>query len=169
MISKLNHNGLTLVEVLIAMAIFVICYLVLVDAQNMSLRNSAHSKRMTMATLLAQEKLSEMILKYKGKTLSEIPEKEEGKFEGAQSAYRWEETSQDFKYDLSFLANMAQAAAGGEEAPPSPLAAYLPKISEFIQNSAKEITVTIFWKEGGSEKKISLTTHLFDYKTPLPL
>ncbi|MBI3017956.1 MAG: prepilin-type N-terminal cleavage/methylation domain-containing protein [Deltaproteobacteria bacterium] len=176
---KLNHNiagdaGLTLVEVLIAMSIFVISFLVLVDTQNISLRNSAHSKRMTTATLLAQEKLSEMTLKYKGsatqgKSLSEIPEKEEGKFEGSHSAYRWEETSRDFKYDLTFLADMAQAAAGGEEAEPSPLATYLPKISEFIQNSAKEITVTVFWKEGAMERKVSLTTHLFDTKAPLPL
>lgn len=172
MIVKLNHKGLTLVEVLIAMSIFVISYLVLVDTQNISLRNSAHSKRMTTATLLAQEKLSEMILKYKGRSLSEIPEKEEGKFEGSHSAYRWEETSQDFKYDLSFLADMAQAAAGEEgeeEAAPSPLAVYLPKISQFIQNSSKEITVTVFWKEGAMERKVSITTHLFDYKTPLPL
>ncbi|MBI3019081.1 MAG: prepilin-type N-terminal cleavage/methylation domain-containing protein [Deltaproteobacteria bacterium] len=169
MIVKLNHKGLTLVEVLIAMSIFVISFLVLVDTQNMSLRNSAHSKRMTTATLLAQEKLSEMVLKYKGKSLSEIPEKEDGKFEGTRSAYRWEEISRDFKYDLSFLADMAQAAAGGEEAPPSPLTAYLPKISEFIQNSSKEITVTVFWKEGEAERKVSITTHLFDYKAPLPL
>ena len=117
---KLNHKiacdaGLTLVEVLIAMSIFVISFLVLVDTQNISLRNSAHSKRMTTATLLAQEKLSEMTLKYKGKSLSEIPEKEEGKFENRHGAYRWEETSRDFKYDLTFLADMAQAAAGGEE------------------------------------------------------
>ena len=171
---KLNHKiacdaGLTLVEVLIAMSIFVISFLVLVDTQNISLRNSAHSKRMTTATLLAQEKLSEMTLKYKGKSLSEIPEKEEGKFENRPGAYRWEETSRDFKYDLTFLADMAQAAAGGEEEAPSPLATYLPKISEFIQNSAKEITVTIFWKEGQMERKLPLTTHLFDYKAPLPL
>lgn len=169
MISKLNPKGLTLVEVLIAMSVFVISFLVLVDTQNISLRHSAHSKRMTTAALLAQEKLSEMVLKYKGKSLSEIPEKEEGKFEGAHPTYRWEETSRDFKYDLSFLADMAQAAAGGGDAPPSPLAAYLPKISEFIQNSAKEITVTIFWKEGEGEKKVSITTHLFDTKPPLPL
>ena len=169
MMVKLNHKGLTLVEVLIAMSVFVISFLVLVDTQNMSLRNSAHSKRMTTATLLAQEKLSEMVLKYKGKPLSEISEKEEGKFEGAHSSYRWEETSQDFQYDLSFLADMAQAAAGGEEAPPSPLAAYLPKISELIRTSSKEITVTVFWKEGQGERKVSITTHLFNYTAPLPL
>ena len=161
---------MTLLEVLIAMAIFTISFLVLVDSQNAIIRNSAVSERMTLATALAQEKLAEILLKYKGKSLTEIPEKEAGTFEKDHQGYRWEQSSRDFHYDLSFLSDMAQAQAGEEEASEaSPLLAYLPKISDFIKRSSKEITVTVFWKQGGTERKVSITTHVFDYKANVSL
>lgn len=168
-----KNKGFTLVEVLIALGIFVTSFFVLVDSQNMSVRNSALAKRITIATTLAQEKLSEMVLKYQGKPLTEIPEKEEGTFSAPHSKFRWEKTSRDFHYDLSFLIEMdqtAKAKAGKEESEEqSPLMTYLPKISDFIKQSSKEITVTVYWKEGSAERKMSLTTHLFDLNAKMQL
>jgi len=166
----LNRKGFTLIEVLIAMAIFVTAFFSIIDSQNMNVRSSARARRMSQATLLAEQKLSEVMLKYDGKSLSEIPEKEEGQFEKQFSSYRWVFSSQDFNYDLSFLVQMMQGE--GEEAKEqqqSPILAYLPKISKFIQNSSKEITVTIYWKEGSGERNFTLTTHLFNYKQPVQL
>src|SRR3989338_2702804 len=100
-------KGFTLIEVLIAMAIFTLSFLVLIDAQNMNVKNSAYSRRLTTATLLAQKKMAEVRLKYEGKNISDIPDKEEGEFEAPHTKYRWEETSRPFHYDLSFLADMA--------------------------------------------------------------
>ncbi|MBI4040420.1 MAG: prepilin-type N-terminal cleavage/methylation domain-containing protein [Deltaproteobacteria bacterium] len=165
----LDQRAFTLIEVLVAMAIFVMSFLVLIDSQNMNVRASARAKRVSMATLLAQEKLNEMVLKYDGDKISEISEKEEGHFEAPHERYRWEKTSQEFNYDLSFLADMAQTEDTAENAPQSPLFAYLPKISQFIRSSTKEITVTIFWKEGSAEQQVSLTTHVFNFKAPVKL
>lgn len=162
-----QNKGMTLIEILVALAIFTISFLVLIDAQNLNIRNSAHARRMTLATILAQDKLTETLLKYKNK-LTEIGEKEEGSFEGEYSKYRWEITSRDFAYDLSFLAMMA-GENQEEKTEGSPLSEYLPKVSQFIKNSSKEITATVFWKEGAGERNISITTHLFNYKAPLPL
>ncbi len=165
---------MTLIEILVALAIFTISFLVLIDAQNLNIRSSAHAHRMSIATILAQDKMTETLLKHKDTPLREIEEKEDGTFEGTYSKYRWEITSRDFAYDLSFLIAMAQGGGETEEEtrPPeaeSPLLAYLPKISQFIKNSSKEMTVTVFWREGATERNVSLTTHLFNYKTPLPL
>ncbi|HBQ20943.1 MAG TPA: hypothetical protein DD708_03280 [Deltaproteobacteria bacterium] len=168
-----DDSGLTLVEVIIAMAIFVTSFFVLIDAQNLNIKNSATSKKGTIATILAQQKLNEMLLQYREKPLSEIPEKEEGKFDEKYPSYRWEKTSQDFHYDLSFLVDMANAGkeeeGSEEEEPQSPVMTYLPKISDFIQKSAKEITVTVYWKEGSGERKVTMTTHLFNYKQQVAL
>ncbi|MEK7791302.1 MAG: prepilin-type N-terminal cleavage/methylation domain-containing protein [Deltaproteobacteria bacterium] len=169
-----NKQGMTLIEILVALAIFTISFLVLIDAQNLNIRSSAHAHRMSIATILAQDKMTETLLKHKDTPLREIEEKEDGTFEGTYSKYRWEITSRDFAYDLSFLIAMAQGGGETEEEtrPPeaeSPLLAYLPKISQFIKNSSKEMTVTVFWREGATERNVSLTTHLFNYKTPLPL
>lgn len=163
-----KNNGMTLVEVLIALAIFVTAFFAIIDAQNINIRKSSLAKRSTIATILAQEKLSEMILQYEGKPFSEIAPAEEATFEEPYSQYRWEKTSREFHYDLSFLAEMAKNKEESEEEE-SPLMAYLPKISEFIQKSSHEITVTVYWKEGSGERRLSLTTHLFNYQTPLPL
>ncbi len=163
----LNHKGLTLVEVLMALAIFTISYLVIVDAQNMSVRNTAHSERMTMATILAQKKMTEVLLKYRGKPVSEIPDEETGKFEGEFKKFIWEETSRDFDYDLSFLKDMVAEKEGKEKKEQSPLLGALPKMSDFIKNATKEITVTVYWKEGKNEYKTSITTHVFNFNAPI--
>lgn len=161
---------MTLIEILVALAIFTISFLVLIDAQNLNIRSGAHAHRMSIATILAQDKMTETLLRHKDTPLREIEEKEDGVFEGNYSKYRWEITTREFAYDLSFLIAMVQ---GEEETQPkeaeSPLLAYLPKISQFIKNSSKEITVMVFWREGATERNVSLTTHLFNYKTPLPL
>jgi general secretion pathway protein I len=165
---KKKNKGMTLIEILVALAIFTISFLVLIDAQNLNIRSSAHAHRISIATILAQDKMTETLLRHKNKPLREIEEKEDGAFEENYSKYRWEITSRDFAYDLSFLAAMAE---GEDETQPkeSPLSTYLPKISQFIKNSSKEITVTVFWREGATERNVSITTHLFNYKTPLPL
>ena len=165
-----NNQGFTLIEVIIAMAIFTLSFLVLIDSQNITIRNNAKTRRITLATLLAQNKMAEFILKYQGKSLGEIPEQEDGQFEGEYATYRWEESSRGFNYDLSFLLELAQGGQEqSEEQQASPLAAYLPKISDFIRKSTKEITLTVYWKEGSTEQKVSITTHLFDYKAPVTL
>lgn len=167
-----NNQGLTLVEVLIALAIFTISFMAIIDSQNMSVKNSAVSKRMTIAMILTQEKMAERLLKYKGMPLSEIPEKEEGEFEEEYSKYRWEETVRDFHYDLSFLAEMLQPQDKKEKdevSPESPLQQAIPKLSSFIKNSVKELTVTVYWKEGGHEQKTSMTTHLVHFQTPIEI
>ncbi len=161
------QHGMTLIEILVALAIFTISFLVLIDAQNLNIRSSAHAHRISIATILAQDKMTETLLRHKNKPLREIEEKEDGVFEGNYSKYRWEIASRDFAYDLSFLIAMAQG--GGEETQESPALAHLPKISQFIKNSSKEITVTVFWREGPTERNVSITTHLFNYKNPLPL
>ena len=58
----------------------------------------------------------------------------------------------------------AQSGDEGNEEEGSPITAYLPKISQFIKDSAKEVTVTVHWKEGKQDKSLSLTTHFFNYK-----
>ena len=135
----------------------------------MNIRNSSHSNKTSTAMMLAQDKLSDMILKYKNKPLTEIPEKEEGTFEGEYAKYKWEVTSRDFKYDLSFLAQMGKEKQKDEETPESPLSPYLPKISDYIKRASKELSVSVMWKEGATEYKEHLTTHVFDYKVQVGL
>ena len=40
---------------------------------------------------------------------------------------------------------------------------YFDNISEFISDSAREITVTITWKDGEAERNVQATTHIVRY------
>jgi len=168
MTSKKKNSGMTLIEVMIALSIFTTSFFVLIDSQNLTIRNSVFGKKISMAAILAQDKLAEFILEQKGKPLNEIPESEKGKFEKPFDKFRWEQSSRDFEYDLSFLVDMAQGPQG-EGQPPSPLLQHLPKISKFINKATKEITITVFWKDGTYERKFSITTHLFNFKEKIAI
>lgn len=83
-----RSGGFTLLEVMIALAIVAIALVSLLGLANRSIAVQERLQRMTRATLLAQEKMTEIELASEAKTL--VFEPDEGVFAEPFSDFRWQ-------------------------------------------------------------------------------
>lgn len=91
---KRAHEGFTLLEVMIAVALIAIALTTLLASQSQSVSFANSAKFETMAALLAQSKMSELVLGG-GDTLSG----DSGDFGEDYPGYAWEATVSDFSIE----------------------------------------------------------------------
>ncbi len=129
------HCGFTLLEVVIAIAILAVGLMMLLSLQNQTIELSSYSKNLSLAMLIAKEKIVE--LEMRERELSEI-ELRDGRMEERYPAFRVEELEEEETL-LSFL-------DFGED-------------TQLIQ-----IGVRVSWDEGRTEEEYILITWiaLFD-------
>lgn len=149
--------GFTLLEVMIAIAILAVSLLAIFNLQSTSLIGSARAQRISMATLLAGQKMSQVLIDLEeGMTKGEFPdEKEEtGSFE--------EEKHPDYFWKLSVKKT---------EIPPPPLpeggadimGKVFTMVSEQLSKSTRQVKLTVSWKEFDDDEEevgLVLTTHI---------
>lgn len=151
----MSERGFSLLEVMIAVAILAVSLLALSNFQSSSLLASARAQRVSVATLLAQQKMSEVLLEIeKGIPRGEFPEEKEevGVFdEELYPDYRWKLTIQ--KVELA-----APALPGGAS---EVMTQVLGQIFQQVSESAREVMLTVSWVEFEEEEEgITLTTHV---------
>ena len=93
------HCGFTLLEVVIAIAILAVGLMMLLSLQNQTIMLSSYSKNLSLAMLIAKEKIVE--LEMRERELSEI-ELRDGRMEERYPAFRVEELEEEETL-LSFL------------------------------------------------------------------
>ena len=81
-----RNNGFTLLEVLIALAIVGIALVTLIGLETQTMQMAEHQQRVTQATLLAQEKMTEIEIGVQ--TLSGLGGRE-GQFDEPFELYSW--------------------------------------------------------------------------------
>ena len=86
MVSGRRDNGFTLLEVMIALAIVGIALVTLIGLETRTIQLAERQQRVTQATLLAQEKMTE--IETGGQTISGVGERE-GEFDSPFELYRW--------------------------------------------------------------------------------
>ena len=84
--SESRDNGFTLLEVMIALAIVGIALVTLIGLETRTIQLAERQQRVTQATLLAQEKMTE--IETGGQTISGVGERE-GLFDSPFELYRW--------------------------------------------------------------------------------
>lgn len=133
---KKSLNGFTLLEVVIAIAILSVGLMMLLSLQNQTIELSSYSKNLSLAMLIAKEKMIE--LEMRERELTEI-ETRDGRMEERYPGFRVEELEEEETL-LSFL-------DFGEKA------------------RLHQIAVRVSWDEGNREEEYLLTTWiaLFDY------
>jgi general secretion pathway protein I len=89
-----GHRGFTLLEVLISLSIIAIVLITCVRAQNQSIRLYHLSRDMTVATILARQKMGEI-------ELAGFPElaEEEGDFEETFPGFTWTQRVSETPFD----------------------------------------------------------------------
>ena len=130
-----NHCGFTLLEVVIAIAILAVGLLMLLSLQNQTIELSSYSKNLSLAMLIAKEKMVEVEMRER--EFTEIEMRDE-RMEEMYPAFRVEELGEEETL-LSFL-----------------------DFGEGIE--LKQIGVRVSWDEGRNEEEYILTTWiaLFD-------
>ncbi len=149
----LERRGFTVMEVMAAVTILAIAVLSLLRANNQTLLLKTRAQNITLATLLAQEKLSEI---YVDPTV--IEESTEGDFGERFPYWRWTLTNEEVEipFDYTILQEEAEAAGlpGGQGAPAvqaAPADEELPLV--------QKMTLTIFYPEGTGEGEFTITEY----------
>jgi general secretion pathway protein I len=133
---KKSLNGFTLLEVVIAIAILSVGLMMLLSLQNQTIELSSYSKDLSLAMLIAKEKMVE--LEMRERELTEIEMRDE-RMEERYPGFRVEELEEEETL-LSFL-------DFGED------------------TELHQIAVRVSWDEGNREEEYLLTTWIvmFDY------
>lgn len=147
--------GFTLLEVMIAIAILAVSLLAIFNLQSTSLIGSARAQKFAVATLLARQKMTEVLLEIeKGIPRGEFPEDKEdsGDFE--------EEKYPDYGWRLTIKKTEIPAPPvpeGGSDI----MAQVFTRVSEELSRSSREVKLAVSFKEFEEEEEaIVLTTHV---------
>lgn len=155
-------QGFTLLEVMIAVAILGVSLLALMNFQSQSLLAHARAQRISVATLLARQKMGEILLEIeKGIPKGEFPEskEEEGTFEEAKYPdYFW-------KLEIKKVELPTAGGGGGEEGQAEVMAQAMQLLTEELSRSTREVRLTVGWEEF-DEEEIGLTvvTHVVNLR-----
>lgn len=164
-----NTKGFTLIEVMLAMVILSTTLILLANSWSGAFGRVRKTQQNFEVAALLERKMGEIELKYRGKSLDEIPESEEESFGEEFPQYSWKLETQKLEFpDLSSL------VAGGEDNPNEQnpfLSAIVKQLGEAISKSVKEARVTVIFKAPNVAKPIeySATMYFVDYDQEVPL
>jgi hypothetical protein len=140
---------------MIALAILAVSLLAIFSLQSTSLIGSARAQRISVATLLARQKMSQTLIDLEaGMLKGEFPEDKEdsGTFE--------EQNQPDYLWKLSIKKTEIPPPAipeGGVEV----MGRVFKMVSENLSEATREVQLTVSWKEFEEEEVgIVLTTHI---------
>lgn len=145
-------KGFTLLEVMVAVAILAISMTVLLTFSGNSLIASGRAERMTIATMLARQKMAEIELELeKAIGRNEFPDErsEDGKFDEPFEGYGW-------KMDIRRVelpAPVAEEGGGIQEIVGR-------QLTREISKTVRELKLTVTWEEGGEEQSFDVVTHI---------
>ena len=167
----MNRRGFTLLEVLIASAIFAFSIIVLVQSRSASLRNAYDSQDMFKALQLAQSKMVEMELKYQsrldkdGGVKDKLNEVENGTFEAPNDQFKWDVKYSEASIKLGADSVRKLLSSYGMdkediEAQIEQQKLLLGNVNKVIRENLAELAVTISWERYGHTRKLPIVTHL---------
>lgn len=144
--------GFTLLEVMVSVAILALSLSVLFTFQGNTMIASGRQERLTVATMLAREKIVEVELELeKGMLKGEFPDErsEEEQFDTPFEDYRWKMEVR--KVELP-------APVSGDEGSVQNMIAK--QLTQEIAKTVRELRVSVLWNELGDEQSIEVVTHL---------
>lgn len=151
--NRFKTGGFTLLEVMMALAIFAMAMTAIVGFQARGYVNEAKARHMTVAVELARLKMTDYQLdieKEIGKGSFPEDNTDEGNFEKPFEDYRWKVELRKVEMPLPPLGEGAGDAAKQ----------MMQMMTKQISDTLREIKLTISWKEMDKEKSFGVTTHI---------
>ena len=155
-----SEKAFSLLETLLAVVILSSAILLLTNSWSGSFLRVKKTQRQFEVAALLERKMIDIEMKYRGKSLDEIPE-EEGPEEFGEEfpQYQWKINSK--KLELPDLSATMAAQEGGTN---QFMTTVVKQLTEGISKSVKEVTVTIILQEEGRKPlEFPLTTYFVDY------
>lgn len=148
-------SGFSLLEVMIALTIMAMGLTGILTFFGSSQGAIRQADALTVATMLARQKMAEVVLDLEKRTAEgkfpEDSEDEEGQFEGRYENYAW-------KYVVKKVA-MPMPSGGGEEGgAANPMQMFMQQLK--LDEAIREVTLTVSWTVRDRERSFSVTTHL---------
>ena len=171
-----SQSGFTFIEILVAIAIFVLAVIAAVNVASGSVHAVQDSKDISMATWLLQSKMVELETKLENQGFDKgCEESANGTFDEPNEKYSWSSICQEIDFYLSETAAQLASATGEEEDSNNTQTDQITKLvlqtaSQYITNSTRELHVEIKWNQFGNERTVSATTHFarYDQKVSIP-
>jgi general secretion pathway protein I len=167
--------GFTLLEVMAAVAILALALTVISASQQAGMRHVIRAKKMTVASLLAREKMTDLEDELTKDGFPEFDEEEEGEFEDGFEGYtyRWKIEKIEMPSGLDPEAmtgalsgegdDSAGAAGGGMAAfGGQMLTQQFELFRNILERSIRRVTLEVGWKEGGAKKSVEIALYLTD-------
>ena len=173
-----NQKGLTLIEVLFALLLLVIIAAAFIPKNWKSRMDTIRARRMTEASMLAKNKMVESEISFQGKPFNELKEEEGPEpFEAPWSDYSWKREVREIEIPPDFMSSLLSMAQGkkegGEEGESAPLSrqeeVIFRLVTNYINKSLREVTVTVLWKEGEGEGKLEVSQLWVDFENEFSL
>lgn len=155
-------SGFSLFEVLVAMAILSSASMLLYMAWSGNQLRVQKIRINNQAALLLNEIIAELEIKYSEK-LTQLPEKESGTFENHPN-FTWEMESKDFE-----MPDLRAVLVSGNEDNNEMMLMIVDRLTEFLNQSVKEMRVTVKYSIGKKSSKYSATSLLVDYNRSIPM
>lgn len=148
----MRDKGFTLLEIIIALTLLSMAYLILLGLQSRSFLLAGRAERLTQANFLAATKMGEVQIELEKEIAGGFfpdDKSESGNFDEPFEAYKW--SWQIRKVELPIPETKA-----GEG---SPMAMIFGAVAKQISDQVRELKLKIGWEELGKEKSIDVVTH----------
>ncbi|MGE4233796.1 MAG: prepilin-type N-terminal cleavage/methylation domain-containing protein [Bacteriovoracia bacterium] len=155
-----KSGGFTLLEVMIAITIMAIAFAAILSSQSGSINLTKKSKDLNVASWLAKNLMVESEHLFEGKQFSELPKEESKAFGAPFNNYKWKREVREIKFP-DFTPPQKEG-----EGLPEPVRLLGKSVSKYLENSIRELVVTISWErptpKGPAIQELVLTTYLID-------
>ncbi len=163
-----NQKGFSLIEVLVALSVIAGALIVVSMAWSTSNLRLKKMKVNHQVAYLLDLKVAELDRRYRNE-ISLLPEEDEGDFNDLDTNYKdyaWKMVSK--KFEMPDLGPLLSQQSGGDAQNPM-FTMIIQQMTEFFNQSVRELTVTIIYKYKKNTVQYSASTFLIDYSQTLPL
>jgi type II secretion system protein I len=151
-----RQSGFTLLEVMIAVAIMTVAYAAILTSQSGSIHQTVKTKELNLAGWLAKNVITESEHMFEGKPFTELPKVETKAFAAPYERFSWKREIKEMKFP-----ELTQPQKEGQGIPES-LRLMVKNVTKFLNDSIREMVVTVNWKSGGGDRSLTLSTYLVD-------
>lgn len=163
-----KDRGFSLLEILIALAILAISLVGLYTSQGNALKASAAAQHIQVATLLARNQMTQMLIdlerdRAKGSFPKE-KEEESGTFEAPYEDYQWKWTVEEVEIPIGPPPSPEQEeenpAVAGKTAGSNTMTQVTQMVSKQIKEALRVVRLEVSWEAMGKTESITLTSHV---------
>ena len=147
-----GKKGFTLLEIMVAISILSISFITLMNFSGNTLRVSLRAENLTIATMLARQKMTDVEIElHKKMQRNEFPDEktENGRFD---------EPYEDFSWSMEVRKVDLPAPVTGEGGGLQDVLAK--QLTKEIARTVRELKVIIKWVEGEDEQVVDVVTHI---------